>query len=199
MGQAKSRHARQQEIILAAWQLVAERGVDAVRIQDIAERVGTSTGTIHYYFRDKEDILAAALEYSAKRFAVRKAAQVPVTRPYLERLFALVDTQLVSDATRNEWAVWLELWAEATRRDRFSKLNHEVYLLWKGLIRDLVVEGQEAGEFSGDVDPEGFAGDFVGLMDGLGIQTLLEGPGNSPTHMRSRLRRFAERELLPRS
>lgn len=195
MSQAKSRETRRMEIVRAAWELVAERGVDAVRIQDIAASVGTSTGTIHYYFRDRADILAAALEFSARRFARRKAKQVPDEVPYLERIFALIDSQLVGEGTRQEWAVWIEFWGEATRQQRFADLNREVYNQWRGLIADQVRGGQQVGEFPDDVVPEDFATDLIALMDGLGIQTTLDGPGMSPGYMRERLRTYAQRQL----
>ncbi len=194
--QESSRQARQREIVHAAWQLVAAHGVDAVRIQDIAAKVGTSTGTIHYYFREREDVLAAALEFSTKRFARRRASEVPDDVPYLDRIFALIETQLVGETTRNEWAVWMELWAEGTRRQRFADLNREVYVQWRALVAEQVRSGQEAGEFLEDVDPHDFATDLIALMDGLGIQTTLGGSGMSSDHMRERLRRFAEQGLV---
>jgi AcrR family transcriptional regulator len=195
MSQNRSRESRRLEIVRAAWELVAERGVDAVRIQDIAASVGTSTGTIHYYFHDRADILAAALEFSAKRFARRKAEQVPEEVTYLERIFALIDSQLVGEGTRQEWAVWIEFWGEATRQQRFADLNHDVYTQWRALIADQVRGGQQVGEFADDVVAEDFAADLIALMDGLGIQTTLGGPGMSPDYMRQRLRHYAERLL----
>ena len=195
MSQAKSRETRRLEIVRAAWELVAEHGVDAVRIQDIASSVGTSTGTIHYYFRDRADILAAALEFSVKRFARRQAGQVPDEVPFLERIYALIDTQLVGEGTQQEWAVWIEFWSEATRQQRFADLNREVYTQWRALVADQVRGGQEVGEFPDDVVPEDFATDLIALMDGLGIQTTLDGPGMSPGYMRERLRTYAQRQL----
>lgn len=194
--QAKSRQTRRMEIVRAAWELVAERGVDAIRIQDIAASVGTSTGTIHYYFRDRADILAAALEFSAKRFTHRKAEQVPDAVTYLERIFALIESQLVGESTRQEWAVWIEFWGEATRQQRFADLNSEVYTQWRDLVADQVRGGQQVGEFPEDVVPQDFAADLIAMMDGLGIQTILQGPGMSPDYMRERLRAFAQRQLV---
>jgi AcrR family transcriptional regulator len=195
VSQVKSRETRRTEIVRAAWELVAERGVDAVRIQDIAASVGTSTGTIHYYFRDRADILAAALEFSAKRFTRRKARQVPDEVPYLERILILIDSQLVGESTRQEWAVWIEFWGEATRQERFAELNREVYTQWRNLVADQVRGGQQVGEFPADVVPEDFATDLIALMDGLGIQTMLQGPKMSPEYMRARLQAYARREL----
>lgn len=195
VSQTKSRQTRRMEIVRAAWELVAERGVDAVRIQDIAASVGTSTGTIHYYFHDRADILAAALEFSAKRFTRRKTEEVPDEVAYLERIFALIDSQLVGESTRQEWAVWIEFWGEATRQQRFADLNRDVYTQWRALIADQVRGGQQVGEFPGHVVPEDFATDLIALMDGLGIQTMLQGPGMSPDYMRERLRAYAQGQL----
>ena len=48
---------RRREILEATWQLIADRGYHAVRVADIASVCGTSTGTIHYYFPGKQDVL----------------------------------------------------------------------------------------------------------------------------------------------
>ena len=55
--------ARKLEILQATWQLIAERGYHEVRVADIAKAVGTSTGTVHYHFPGKQDVLVEALRY----------------------------------------------------------------------------------------------------------------------------------------
>jgi AcrR family transcriptional regulator len=52
---------RREEVLRATWELIAEVGYGRVRVADIADRVGVSTGTIHYYFETKEDVLDAAI------------------------------------------------------------------------------------------------------------------------------------------
>ena len=52
--------SRQLTILDAAAGLIAERGYHAVRVADIAAVAGTSTGTVHYYFPGKDDVLTAA-------------------------------------------------------------------------------------------------------------------------------------------
>ena len=51
-------------ILAAACRVIVRRGVDATRISDIAREAGTSTGTVHYYFETKEDVLLAALKWA---------------------------------------------------------------------------------------------------------------------------------------
>ena len=45
------------EIINCAAKLFAKRGVGSVSLRDIADELGISKGTLHYYFKTKEDLI----------------------------------------------------------------------------------------------------------------------------------------------
>jgi TetR/AcrR family transcriptional regulator len=66
MGQGAGRGARAEKtragILDAAEALFAERGFDATRLEDIAERVGIRRASIVYYFKDKRELYDAVLE-----------------------------------------------------------------------------------------------------------------------------------------
>ena len=49
------------QMLRAAAALIAERGYDGVRIADIAAACGASTGSVHYHFSGRDEILTAAL------------------------------------------------------------------------------------------------------------------------------------------
>jgi AcrR family transcriptional regulator len=51
-------------ILAAACRVIVRRGVERTRIVDIAREAGTSTGTVHYYFETKDEVLLAALEWA---------------------------------------------------------------------------------------------------------------------------------------
>ena len=51
-------------ILAAACRAIARQGAEATRIADIAAEAGTSTGTVHYYFETKDDVLLAALKWA---------------------------------------------------------------------------------------------------------------------------------------
>jgi AcrR family transcriptional regulator len=68
---------------LAALQLVAERGLDGVSVDDIAARADVSPRTFFNYFPTKDDAVlgldAADASLAAERFAARPADEDPVT------------------------------------------------------------------------------------------------------------------------
>jgi TetR/AcrR family transcriptional regulator, regulator of cefoperazone and chloramphenicol sensitivity len=53
-------------LINAAGILFAEYGIDAVTTREIANAAHENTGTIHYHFGGKEDLLNAVLEFAAE-------------------------------------------------------------------------------------------------------------------------------------
>ena len=51
-------------MLVAAAELIAERGFSETRIADVAERVGASPALVIYYFGTKDSLLTEALRYS---------------------------------------------------------------------------------------------------------------------------------------
>src|ERR1700684_3178711 len=66
-------HLRKPQIIAAAAEVLYERGLFDTRIGDIAERAGTSSPTILYYFESKDRLLEEAVAYADHSFYARLA------------------------------------------------------------------------------------------------------------------------------
>ena len=62
-------HIRRPQLLAAAADVIAERGLAGTRIADVAERVGTSSAAILYWFSSKDELLAEALIADEERFA----------------------------------------------------------------------------------------------------------------------------------
>jgi AcrR family transcriptional regulator len=59
---------RRPQLLEAAAGVIAERGIASTRIADIAERAGTSSPAILYWFESKDELLAEALTVEEERF-----------------------------------------------------------------------------------------------------------------------------------
>src|ERR1700681_4905326 len=64
-------HLRKPQIVAAAAEVLYERGLFDTRIVDIAERAGTSSPTILYYFESKDRLLEEAVDQPARSFYAR--------------------------------------------------------------------------------------------------------------------------------
>src|SRR5215217_7447478 len=65
------RPERLEQILEAACRAILDRGFPATRIADIAAAARVSTGTVHYYFATKDEVLVAALKWASGRLFAR--------------------------------------------------------------------------------------------------------------------------------
>lgn len=187
---------RRQAILEATWQLIAERGYHAVRISDIARVCGTSTGTVHYYFPGKQDVLVEALKYCVEEAFNRQSAELKRIDDARQRLLRLIDMQLPRPGRmRDEWSIWMQVWAEAAVRPEFRPVHSDFYARWRETVVRVIRRGQRQSVFR-DIDAEDFALRLSALTDGAGIQVLTGVPGMTVTRMQELLVDFVERELF---
>ncbi|GCE42308.1 TetR family transcriptional regulator [Rhodococcus sp. USK10] len=189
--------ARRTAILDAAAQLIAERGYHSVRISDIAQVVGTSTGAVHYYFPGKSDVLTAALRHAIDNAFDRQSRELKAIDNAHERLLRLIDMQLPRvGPLRDEWSIWLQFWAEATLRPELRPFHNTYYARWHETVVKIVRRGQRQGIFRTDVDPETIAQRLTALTDGTAIQVLTGAPNMTVAAMKEVLVQFVHDELV---
>src|SRR5207245_5045007 len=64
----KGAEPRRDELVLAAYRLLAERGFEGLRTRDIAGAVGLNIATLHYYFPTKEALVRGVVHHALGRF-----------------------------------------------------------------------------------------------------------------------------------
>lgn len=175
---------RRHDILQATWRLISERGYHNVRIADIANEVGTSTGTVHYYFPGKDDVLDQALVVSFDQAFRRQQQAMLALEDARDRIIRLIELQ-VPDASpvRSEWSVWLQFWSESVLRPQLRERNHEMYLQWRDTVRRITERGVRQGVFR-ELDVADFVTHFCALLDGLAIQVMGSSPVVTPEEMR---------------
>jgi len=105
------RHARRRartraQLVAAARELFAARGVDATTIAEIAERADTAHGSFYNHFSSKEEILAAVFEETlAEQLKLLQERRAGVTDP-AERVAVAHRLLLAAVRADPEWG-WL--------------------------------------------------------------------------------------------
>ncbi|MDQ8705548.1 TetR/AcrR family transcriptional regulator [Streptomyces sp. LHD-70] len=189
---------RRRRILEETWQLIAERGIHSVRIADIARACGTSTGTVHYHFPGKDDVLAEALRHCVSQAFTRQSIELRAIDDAHARMLKLIDLQLPRfGQVRDEWSIWLQYWAEAALRPELRPAHNEYYDRWQDTVRRIARRGQRQGVFRTDVDPDVVALRLTALTDGAAIQVLTGVRGMTVSTMRELLVEQVARELLP--
>ncbi|MCG0286543.1 TetR/AcrR family transcriptional regulator [Streptomyces sp. PSAA01] len=169
------------QIVRETVRLIAERGFHAVRVADIAAACDTSTATIHYHFPGRAELLEAAVRWCMDEDTARRAARTATADDAREELRQLIALQApYTERQRQQWLVWMDLWAEAARSTAIGRLHADFYQQWRQTVAEVIRRGIEQGVFRA-VDPEFSALRLTALIDGLAIQVLATAPGEGGT------------------
>ncbi|MFE1046061.1 TetR family transcriptional regulator C-terminal domain-containing protein [Streptomyces olivaceus] len=166
------------QIVRETVRLIAEHGFHAVRVADIARACATSSAAIHYHFPGRAELLEAAVRWCMDEDTARRAARLAEADDAAAELHQLIALQTPRTAQqRRQWAVWLDLWAEAARSTVVGRLHSEYYRQWRETVADVVRRGVEQGVFRAGSDPRAAALTLTALIDGLATHVLsVSGP-----------------------
>jgi AcrR family transcriptional regulator len=188
------RPERLEQILDAACRAILDRGFPATRIADIAAAAGVSTGTVHYYFATRDEVLVAALTRASERLFAR--IEEPGDAPATERLARLLAVSVpYPGPARDEYVLWLELWLRVLHQPELLPRCEAFSAQWRGYFHDVVRRGVEAGEFAPGAAPAEVAERLVAFVDGVGFETALGYRWTSPERMHARVVAFAAEQL----
>ena len=163
---------RKPQILSAAAEVIAERGLSATRIADVAARAGTSAPAVLYWFESREQLLNEALIADERTFAADLEARLAELPSASARLRALI----VATSADGDLSLWIELWARALHDSDARAARQRADDEWRLRIAAIVAEGQATGEFDGSVDPAEAAFAIASLLDALAVQVTLADP-----------------------
>ncbi|MFN8114107.1 MAG: TetR/AcrR family transcriptional regulator [Solirubrobacterales bacterium] len=164
-------------ILEAACELIAEDGIDEVRIARVAQRAGASTSLVHHYFSTREELLEQALIHSFEQAGDERFGAEVAAGGAVETLAAAIrDSLPYPGGQEREWVLWVELWLRAVREPDLRPVAARLYDRYRRWMADVVVAGVDGGEFAADTDVERVANLGVAMLDGTGVRALLDDP-----------------------
>ena len=165
--------ARREEIIAATLRVASTKGLANTTVRDVAAEMGTSSGLIHHYFTSMDDVLAAAFEEAAGADLATTQSAMTACDGAAQQL-----STFFASYTRTDYGafqMWLDAWAEASRRPALGATSRRLNVGWQKLIATTIEDGIADGTFVCD-DPDAAAWRVMSLLDGLNLQ-LAAHPG----------------------
>jgi AcrR family transcriptional regulator len=190
--------AREELVIDAAAQAIAERGLANVRVSDVAERAGMSPGHVTYYFPSKSDLLMRAIRQSEESLSELVAEKIKAIPDPWKRLDALVELSAASGPGDQGWALWFEVWSNASFDQEVARVHDELDGRWREILSGVIRYGCERGAFETD-DPDETARLLSAVIDGLSIQLTLRSSGLTRADLLRLCRAAAVAHLRPPS
>ena len=184
-------HIRKPQILAAAAEVIAERGIAATRIADVAERAGTSGPAVLYWFDSQRRPARRGADLSTRTASTpsSRAARRGPDSP-AERLRVLIAASSVG----GELMLWMELWTRALRDPGCADARHAARpTAGAADRRDRRARARRPG--SSAAPTRRVALELAALIDGLAVQVTLGDEFVSPERMMAIARRVAESEL----
>ncbi|MFI5271508.1 MAG: TetR/AcrR family transcriptional regulator [Ktedonobacterales bacterium] len=165
---------RKGQILDAARQVFAERGLHETRMDDIAERSGLSKGALYLYYASKDAIIAALLRQFFK-LGLRELRKLTETEGTVsERLLAYTrqvagEAELMVALAPLAW----EFYAIAARQKSVRQFFKDSFTEYRTGLAALIQTGIDSGEFR-EVAADEVAATMAALYEGLALLSVVD-------------------------
>ena len=170
---------RREVLIRAGYAEILEKGVPGLTLDGVVQRAGTSKGGMLYYFRTKDDLLYAVLDWllaSLDRTLLDIAqSDAPPPRRLAGELEVLFHS---AEVNRKLYRLLFDYVALASREQRYRGLVNGFLSAWRQRDAAIIEEGMRRRDFR-RVDPDAASSTLRALVDGYCLQWLM-GPENVP-------------------
>jgi AcrR family transcriptional regulator len=165
---------RRAQIVQAAFDLIATRGLEGLRFGDVARAVGINNGTLLYYFASKDALIKAVGDYVVDQYrqtgGPARPAEDPRT-PLADLRWEFTDASArLRDAVG---IVYLELLARAQRDPAVAALLADIDAAWRGWLARLLEAGRQDGSLRADLDVGLATSLIMSAIRGVGMQALV--------------------------
>ena len=153
-----------QRILDAAVAVFAEKGFFVSRVSDIADRADVADGTVYLYFKNKDEILATAINTAFDAFMSRARTELEKMPTPSERLRRLAYLHLDALGSNRSLAVVFQMELRQSTRS-LSEFSHQHLVEYFSLVRQAICDGKAGGEFRRGLPEKVAANCFFGAID----------------------------------
>jgi AcrR family transcriptional regulator len=164
---------REEQFLIAALQLFAERNFASVTIKDIAQSLGVNTALIYYYFENKTALLRATIEFAVARAFENVRALEDSSADPASMIAAWLKSHIKKYAEIHRFVKIALDFRGAHEGDAAieSTIMH-FYIEERKLLSRVVRQGVEQGIFE-PVDPERTAQFISTFLDGCMVRSVI--------------------------
>ena len=155
-------------IVDAASELMAERGFEGVRVQEVARRAGVTTGAIYAHFAGRHELLVAAIgQYEGKAEALLSAFDFDAARA-ADAIVAM-GAGLAEDPNLGVRPFAIEALVAARREPDLADLMRGKIERARTQMEALVVRAQADGSIDADLDAASVAKWLQAMLVGVAM------------------------------
>jgi AcrR family transcriptional regulator len=191
MPRRKDQDAAREAIIAATLLAIRDRGTDGLRVCDVADIAGVSTGTVHYYFTDFAGLLTEVYQRAGDRFFRDRMMVVTALTDAREKLAVMISTGIPWSSDDALVTALYRLDSYLAFRDSHSALVTSLYDKQVALYLGILETGQAQGHFALRSSPLDIAQNLVALEDAYGLHIITDNRALPPERAGELIHNFA--------
>ena len=168
-----SQDDRRLEVTQAVWQVIIRDGLDKTSMRAIAKELGSSTGVVTHYFRDKNELMLFALERIFENLHEDMTSSIKEYEG-INRLEQMILAALPLESNSLDgWKVWVAFLGYAIGREKLMLEHQKRYDFLHKILWQELADLQAAKLIQVDLDLKLEANALIALVDGIGTGVVI--------------------------
>jgi len=172
VAQHKKRIERKADLVDAAWRAMLEHGATSVRLNQVAEQAGLTSGAIIYHYPDLQELLLDAHRAGMERFYEQRQRALEGIDSPARKLVVTIASGLPTDSDDADVRLLCELGGAAARNSVYALLLTSLFDRQVSLYQVILESGAATGSFTLQQDSLAIARNLVALEDAYGYRIM---------------------------
>jgi AcrR family transcriptional regulator len=176
-GRKASEETRREQIVRAAYEVAARKGLEGFTVRLVAAKARLSTGLVLFHFKSKNQLVVALLDWLlATTTVLHIGPEIGAIASPLERLLALLRQEMdrLSREPRRI-RLFFEFWVLGGRHAEIGTKMRGELARYREAFRPMAEEVLEAEpDRFRHVTPDGLAGVAVSFIKGCAVQAMID-------------------------
>lgn len=169
MGRKNKAGEKRSQITWALYNLLAKRGHEKVTIKEIAKEAGLAPGVIHYYFKNKDEIITNLSKEMARKYTLHLQSRVDAAITSEQKIKAAIDIiidDFIFDFSLNR--VFYNLVQMSFERKELKTVIQNLFQVYRDLISG-VFRSVGVGD-----DSDQLGASVVAVSEGFAVQFMID-------------------------
>ncbi|GGU96434.1 TetR family transcriptional regulator [Streptomyces litmocidini] len=172
MARSKDQEARRAQLGEAAARALLNRGLEGLRLRDVAEEAGVTPAAVLYYYEDLDALMYETFQQGMERFCREREAAVERHADARERLTACIASGVASGPQDRLPRLLFEYWPRTLRDPKAAALDSALTERQISVYQGVLVLGEAQGRFTLTDPARLVAANFVAMEDGYQMDVL---------------------------
>ncbi|MEU8133648.1 TetR/AcrR family transcriptional regulator [Streptodolium elevatio] len=172
MARRKDQDGRRAQLGEAAQRALVSRGLEGLRLRDVAEEAGVTPAAVLYYYEDLDALMYETFQQAMERFCGAREAAVEGVEDAAERLRICIESGVASGPDDRLVRMLFEFWPRSLRDPKAAALDSVLMERQAAVYYGVLILGQAQGTFTLTDPPRMLAASFVALEDGYQMEIL---------------------------